>query len=76
MRLTTTKRTAPAGFRPRLAPSGELQDELRALIAERESARAAGDYAKSDAIRDRLRDAGIDVLDSASGTTWVRRRVT
>ena len=58
----------------RLAPDDELTDELRSLIAERDTARASGDYARSDAIRDRLKEAGIDVLDSAAGTTWTRRR--
>jgi len=56
-----------------LASSDELPDELRALIAERDEARAAGDYARGDAIRERLRRAGVDLLDSASGTRWTRR---
>ena len=56
-----------------LAPAGDLPPDVRSLIAEREAARTAGDYARSDAIRDRLRDAGIDLLDSATGTTWTRR---
>jgi cysteinyl-tRNA synthetase len=59
-----------------LAGADDLSDELRALIAEREAARKARDYARSDAIRDRLRNEGIDLLDSASGTTWTRRRLT
>jgi cysteinyl-tRNA synthetase len=56
-----------------LIASGDLPVELRALIDERDVARAKGDYARGDAIRDRLKANGIDVLDSASGTRWVRR---
>jgi len=73
----STRRTAIASWDNilglDLAPTDELPAELRALVTEREQARAAGDYARSDAIRDRLRDHGVDVLDSASGTKWVRR---
>ena len=56
-----------------LVPSDDLAPDLRALIDERAAARAAGDYARSDAIRVRLREKGIDILDSATGTRWVRR---
>lgn len=50
----------------------ELDDVTRALIAERDTARSAGDYARSDAIRDELVTQGWIVEDSPSGTT-VRR---
>ena len=56
-----------------LAPSGTLADELERLIAERENARRAKDFAKADSIRDRLRSEGIELLDSPEGTTWVKR---
>jgi len=51
----------------------ELPPSLRALLEEREAARAAGDYGRSDALRNRLREQGVELLDSPSGTRWVRR---
>jgi cysteinyl-tRNA synthetase len=56
-----------------LVGSGELPPELAALVREREEARSARDFARADEIRDRLRSAGIELLDSAAGTSWVRR---
>jgi cysteinyl-tRNA synthetase len=44
-------------------------DEMRSLMAERDEARAAQDYAASDALRDRLVAMGLEVMDSAAGTT-------
>jgi cysteinyl-tRNA synthetase len=57
-----------------IVPSDDLAPELRALVAERETARASGDYARADDIRERLREAGVDLLDSRTGTSWTRRR--
>jgi cysteinyl-tRNA synthetase len=56
-----------------LIASADLPPALRALIDERDAARAAGDYARGDEIRERLKADGIDLLDSASGTRWTRR---
>jgi cysteinyl-tRNA synthetase len=56
-----------------LAKTDELETELASLIREREDARAERDFARADEIRDRLRQSGIDLLDSASGTRWVKR---
>jgi cysteinyl-tRNA synthetase len=36
----------------------------------RASARAAGDYASSDRIRDRLAAAGVEVRDTPAGVEW------
>ena len=47
--------------------------EALALVAERDAARAAKDYARSDEIRGRLEAMGLEVMDTAEGTT-VRRR--
>ncbi len=47
----------------------EPDDEVRALIAERDAAREAKDYARSDELRDRLTALGLEVMDSPEGTT-------
>ena len=51
-----------------------LPDEVQALAAERDQARASKDFAKSDEIRDRLTEMGYEVMDTAQGTK-VRRRL-
>ncbi len=45
-------------------------EEVQAALAEREAARAARDFARSDAIRDDLAARGIALMDSPEGTTW------
>ena len=51
-----------------------LADRLmEALIELRRAARADGDFATADAIRDRLHGLGIEVQDSAGGTSDYRR---
>jgi len=52
---------------------GELPEDVLALAAERDEARAARDFGRSDAIRDRLTAMGYEVMDSPEGTR-VRRR--
>jgi cysteinyl-tRNA synthetase len=51
--------------RERWEPSREMLD----LVAERDAARAAKDYAASDALRDRLQAMGLEVMDTPEGTT-------
>ena len=46
----------------------ELSDEVVALVAERDAAREAKDFATSDAIRDKLQSMGLEVMDTPSGT--------
>lgn len=49
----------------------ELDDEaIEQLIADRAAARQAKDFARSDAIRDELLAQGIELLDSATGSSW------
>jgi cysteinyl-tRNA synthetase len=40
------------------------------LIAAREQARAARDFAGADRLRDQLAGLGVEVTDTRSGTTW------
>ena len=46
----------------------EPSEEMRALVAERDAARAAKDFSKADEIRDRLQAMGLEVMDTAEGT--------
>ena len=48
----------------------ELSDELLALIKEREAARKERDFARADEIRDILKEQGIEIIDTTSGTKW------
>jgi cysteinyl-tRNA synthetase len=49
----------------------EAVDVLVASVLEqRQAARAAKDFATADALRDRLKAAGIDVEDTATGPVW------
>ena len=50
-----------------------LAEEVEALLSERADARKAKDYARADAIRDRIDALGVEVMDSAAGTTWRRK---
>ncbi|MFW5784385.1 MAG: CysS/YqeB C-terminal domain-containing protein, partial [Spirochaetota bacterium] len=43
-----------------------------AIITERERARAAKDFARADELRDLLRERGIVIEDTPSGTKWKR----
>jgi cysteinyl-tRNA synthetase len=51
----------------------ELSAEAAALLEEREAARAAGNWAESDRIRDVLAESGILVRDSKDGQSWELR---
>jgi cysteinyl-tRNA synthetase len=50
--------------------SGEISSDQKQLITERETARAAQDWARSDELRDELAGQGVIVRDTASGTVW------
>ncbi len=52
---------------------GGLPDDVQALVTQRDEARAARDFARSDQIRDQLTGMGYEVMDTVEGTR-VRRR--
>ncbi len=54
------------------SPAGLMPPAIEALIARRNDARKAKDFAGADAIRKQLQDAGIVLEDSAGVTTWRR----
>lgn len=49
-----------------------LDDEIEALIEERQQARANRDFATADRIRDELATRGIKLLDTKDGVRWTR----
>lgn len=57
-------------FAARLGEVGLSDAAIEAKIAERNEARAAKDFAQSDAIRNELLTAGIVIKDDPEGTTW------
>jgi cysteinyl-tRNA synthetase len=54
------EREADAGWAP--------TDEILALVEERDAARAAKDYSRSDELRDRLQAMELEVMDTPQGT--------
>ena len=55
------------------APAGLSDAEVETLIAERDQARRARDFKRSDALRDQLAQAGIVLEDTKDGVRWKRR---
>jgi cysteinyl-tRNA synthetase len=56
---------------PGAATAGDA--EIDALVAERDAARRARDFARADAIRAELAARGIELLDGADVTRWRRK---
>lgn len=50
-----------------------LDDEIEALIAERNEARKNKNFERSDEIRDQLQEMGIILEDTAQGTRWKKK---
>ena len=46
----------------------EPTDEMNELVHERDRARSSKDYARSDELRDRLQELGLEVMDTPEGT--------
>ncbi len=49
-----------------------LDEEIDALIAERQQARKDRNFARSDEIRDQLKDMNIILEDTRQGVRWKR----
>jgi len=52
---------------PHSAQTAEDDPEIVQIMAAREAARAAGDYARADALREQLRAMGVEVVDEPGG---------
>lgn len=55
-----------------LAQAEVLDEEIDALIEERNQARSNKDFKRSDEIRDKLKEQGIILEDTAQGVRWSR----
>ena len=55
------------------SPDGLSYEQVEAMIAERQAARKARDFAKADAIRDRLAAMGIELMDTKEGVKWKKK---
>lgn len=60
------------GLFERLPKPEPLSEEERALVTEREKARAEKNWSKADEIRDLLKEKGIELDDFPGGTRWKR----
>ena len=47
-------------------------ETIEVLIQARDEAKLAKDYARADAIRNQLSEAGVQLQDGQNGTTWRR----
>jgi len=61
---------AEAFFKSQPSTSELSDSDIEVLIEERKAARAEKNFARSDEIRDQLAEQGIELLDSAEGTSW------
>ena len=51
--------------------SGQIvRDEITELIEKREQARKAGQWQEADALRDRITQLGVEVMDTQQGPVW------
>ena len=50
--------------------SSEMEAQVDALIAERNEARKQKQWARSDQIREQLKEMGVTIEDSKAGTKW------
>ena len=52
--------------------SRQFHKAIEDLIQQRQDAKKAKDFARADAIRDELKQAGILIQDTREGTQWSR----
>ena len=62
-----------AVLEPTKAEGGWSDARVEALIAERDAAKKARNFKRSDQIRQELLDAGIVLEDTKEGTRWKRK---
>lgn len=55
---------------PEIAENPELTKFVETKLAERKAARGKRDFARADAIRQELFEAGVEIKDGAGGTSW------
>ncbi len=58
-----------------LSTRPDITDEQKQLVQEREDARKAQDWAKSDEFRDKLTEQGIGLRDTPQGVIWFRQQL-
>jgi len=54
-------------------PAGAPDAAVEALVAEREAARKAKDFARSDELRKRIEGMGVVLEDTPRGPRWTRK---
>jgi cysteinyl-tRNA synthetase len=59
---------------PTRAVSDAEAAKINALVAERNALRAAKKYAEADKVRAQLTEMGVEIADTAQGTTWKKVR--
>ena len=59
-------------FKGSITEESISEDEINQLIAERLEAKKSKNWAKADAIRNQLKEAGIVLEDTPQGTSWKR----
>ncbi|HQR82746.1 MAG TPA: cysteine--tRNA ligase, partial [Thiotrichales bacterium] len=55
-----------------VATDGLSEADIQAKIEARLAAKKAKDFTQADSIRNELKSAGIEILDTPQGTTWRR----
>ena len=58
------------GLFSKVAINPEFEAKIGKLIVERNEARLAKDWVKSDSIRDELKEIGVEIQDTSDGTSW------
>ena len=58
------------GLFTRVEIDSDFEAKIESLIAQRNNARAAKDWNKSDSIRDKLTSLGVEIEDTSEGTIW------